>query len=197
MNKKILSMLDTTKKKAGAVVLSTALVTALGVSTVFAANSINFLQVKMENGVKSYSTDNGKTWSQDAPYGMTVNDEEGKLTISNGDPSKLGEGKGILTKMEDGIRYYSTDGGKTWSQDAPYGVTARDENGKITISNGAPKDDKGNSLLIKMEDGIRNYSTDGGKTWSKTPPKSITVNEDGAVVSSYVYVSYLLIQMSR
>ena len=31
------------------------------------------LAIKSENGVKSYSADNGKTWSQNAPDGAVVN----------------------------------------------------------------------------------------------------------------------------
>lgn len=30
-----------------------------------------------------------------------------------------------------------------------------------------------------MENGVRSYSTDGGKTWSKEVPKGVTVSEDG------------------
>jgi len=131
MNNKILSKLDTTKKKAGAIVLCTVLVAALGVGTVFAANSINTLQVKVENGVRSYSTDGGKNWSQDAPEGVTVSEEDGKITITNGVPPKDGEGGGMLIKVEDGIRYFSTDGGRTWSQNAPEGVTVNEDGSVI------------------------------------------------------------------
>ncbi len=128
---KILSKLDTTKKKAGAIVLCGALVAALGVGTVYAASSMNSLQVKMENGVRSYSRDGGKSWSQDAPDGVVVSDKDGKLTITNGIPSKDDEGNGMLSKMEDGIRYYSTDGGKSWSQNAPKGVTVNEDGSVI------------------------------------------------------------------
>ncbi|AST58424.1 hypothetical protein BFT35_01700 [Thermoanaerobacterium thermosaccharolyticum] len=131
MNKKILSRLDTTKKKAGAIVLCTALVAALGIGTVFAANSMNSLQVKMENGVRIYSTDDGKTWSQNAPDGVTVSDKDGKITVTNGVPTKNGEGNGMLIKMKDGVRYYSTDGGKSWSQKAPKGVTVNEDGSVI------------------------------------------------------------------
>lgn len=131
MNNKILSKLDTTKKKAGAIVLCTALVAVLGAGTAFAASSMNSLQVKMEKGVRSYSTDGGKTWSQDAPDGVTVSDKDGKLTITNGVPPKDGEGNGMLIKMEDGVRYYSADGGKSWSQNAPEGVTVNEDGSVI------------------------------------------------------------------
>ncbi|MGE5614458.1 MAG: exo-alpha-sialidase [Bacillota bacterium] len=132
MNSKIFSKLDTTKKKAGAVVLCIVLVAALGAGTVFAARSMSFLQVRMENGVRTYSTDGGRTWSQDAPDGVTVSEEDGKITITNSVFPKGGEGTGMLIKTEDGVRYYSVDGGKSWRQTAPEGVIV-DEDGPVFI----------------------------------------------------------------
>ncbi|AUS97185.1 hypothetical protein CDQ84_13430 [Clostridium thermosuccinogenes] len=131
MKNRIISMLDTTKKKVGAVALCGVLAAAIGTGAVFAANSMNTLQVKMENGVRSYSTDDGKTWSTNAPEGVTVSEEDGKITITKGIPPKDGDGNGMLIKMEDGVRFFSTDGGKTWSQNAPEGVTVN-QDGSVT-----------------------------------------------------------------
>ncbi|MBB6214515.1 hypothetical protein HNQ80_000595 [Anaerosolibacter carboniphilus] len=186
MKNKTLSMLDTAKKKVGAIALCGALVAAIGAGTAFAANSITSLQVKMENGVRSYSMDDGKTWSQNAPDGIMVNDKDGKLTISSGTPPKDSEGKGLLSKVENGVRSYSTDGGETWSEKAPDG--AKDgvtigEDGKITHMNGIPSGDaNGTGLQIKMENGVRFYSTDGGKTWSKNAPNGVTIGDDGKII---------------
>lgn len=69
MKNKILSMLDITKKKVSAVVLCGVFITAIGTGTAIAANSMNSLQVNMENGITSYSTDGGNTWSKNAPDG--------------------------------------------------------------------------------------------------------------------------------
>jgi len=135
MNKKILSKLDTTKKKVGAIVLSTVLLGTLAVGTANAASSMNPLQVKTENGVQRYSTDGGKTWSQNAPEGVTVSDKDGKFTITNGIPPKDGEGDGMLIKTENGVRYYSIDGGKTWSQNAPEGVTVNEDGSVVANYN--------------------------------------------------------------
>lgn len=61
--------------------------------------------------------------------------------LTKGIPPKDGEGNGMLSKMENGIRYFSTDGGMTWSQAVPEGVTVREEDGRLTIINGVtPKD---------------------------------------------------------
>ncbi len=129
MKSKILSRLDTTKKKVGAIVFGGALVAAISTGTAFAANTINSLQIKMENGIASYSTDDGNTWSTNVPEGVTVS-EDGKVTVTNGIPPKDGE-QGLLSKVEDGIRTYSTDGGNTWSTNVPAGA----EDSEQTIGN--------------------------------------------------------------
>ena len=81
------------------------------------------------------STDGGKTWSQNAPEGVTVSDKDGKFTITNGIPPKDGEGDGMLIKTENGVRYYSIDGGKTWSQNAPEGVTVNEDGSVVANYN--------------------------------------------------------------
>lgn len=40
---------------------------------------------------------------------------------------QLKDGKGLLSKVENGVRSYSTDGGKTWSEKVPDGVTVGSE----------------------------------------------------------------------
>jgi hypothetical protein len=108
-----------------------ALIASIGAASASAADSVDTpsrdavktsLLVKEENGVRSYSTDDGKTWSSTAPDGVSLSDIDGKLTISNGIPPKDGDGKGLLSKVENGVRTYSTDGGKTWSTTAPEGA---------------------------------------------------------------------------
>lgn len=85
----------------------------------------------MEDSIRYFSTDGGDTWSQTAPEGVMVREEDGKITITNGIPPKDGEGNGMLSKVEDGVRCYSTDGGMTWSQDAPEGVTVNEDGSVI------------------------------------------------------------------
>lgn len=120
---KISSLMAPTKKKVGVALLSGALIAAVATGTALAADSKTSLMSKMENGVTSFSTDDGKTWSDKAPEGVKVSEEDGKLTISNGTAPKDGpEGVPSLTKVEDGVTSYSTDNGKTWSTTAPEGA---------------------------------------------------------------------------
>ncbi|KLU63336.1 hypothetical protein CEB3_c03160 [Peptococcaceae bacterium CEB3] len=135
------SFLDTRKKKAGAILLSGVLITALGTGAAYAANATNAGQSLMakvqKNGVASYSTDGGQTWSQNAPAGVTKTiGPDGQVTLTNGNkPQGHGEGHGLLARVQDGVTTYSTDGGNTWSQNAPAGVTTGPD-GHVTISNG-------------------------------------------------------------
>lgn len=141
MKKNMLSKLSTSKK----IVICTALVATLGAGTALAANSFQSLELKMDDGVISYSTDEGTTWNQDIPEGVTVDQEDGAVIITGDatqDDSTLGTGtaleansyESLELKMDDGAISYSTDEGMTWSQDIPEGVTVDQENGSITIT---------------------------------------------------------------
>ena len=174
MKSKILSV----KKQVGTFVLCGALVTAIGVGTALAATPATCLQVKMKDGVKTYSTDGGKTWTEKVPDGMTISEKDGQFTLLNGTPLKDADGWDILVKMKDGVRTFSTDGGETWTEKAPDGVTINEKDGKFTILNGTPlKDADGQSILVKMKDGVRTFSTDGGETWTEKAPDGVTINE--------------------
>ena len=78
-------------------------------------------------------------------------------------------------RMEDGVVMYSIDGGETWSEDMPEGMS-------IEIATmGA---DHENAFEVKMdEDGTLQYSIDGGETWSTEVPETyiVTVDDDGNV----------------
>ncbi|MCL5996194.1 MAG: hypothetical protein M1546_09065, partial [Chloroflexi bacterium] len=64
------------------------------------------------------------------------------------------DGKGLLSKVENGVRSYSTDDGKTWSEKAPDGVTVSDEDGKVTIMNGVPPTDADGKAPDGAEDSM-------------------------------------------
>jgi Neuraminidase (sialidase) len=118
------------KKRVGAWLACGAVVATLGTigaASVSAASPFTMLQVKTENGVKRYSTDDGKTWSTEAPDGVTERtNADGRMTITRGiaptdgnGPTETSGQTSLLVKVEDGVQQYSTDGGKTWSKQLP------------------------------------------------------------------------------
>ncbi len=130
------------------------------------------LMVKDIDGKKQYSTDGGKTWSEQAPEGVETIIEDGKSTTSMGGlppiPA-LKEGSGlhtssVLKKDIDGKSQYSTDGGNTWSDQAPEGIPAPGE-----------EPPAGAGFMAKNENGKMSYSTDGGQTWSDKAPDGMTI----------------------
>lgn len=119
------------KKRVGTWIACGALVATIatiGATSVSASNLFTMLQVKVEDGVTHYSTDDGTTWSTEAPDGVTATmDADGKVTVTRGNPPAAGEGSptevsghtSLLVKVENGVTKYSTDGGQTWSEQLP------------------------------------------------------------------------------
>ncbi len=82
-------------------------------------------------------------------------------------------------KQENGVNLYSTDGGKTWDKHTP---TTKDQAVKIvSMKDGIAQFEAVNEadlknaessmqIMIKQENGVNLYSTDGGKTWDKHTP---------------------------
>jgi len=179
-------IMNITKKKAGASILCGALVLTLGTGKAFASDVDDSVQIKNENGVITYSIDGGQTWSEDAPEGLTgFESEDGKIKIKNANISKGDIGISVQVKLEDGVKLYSTDGGQTWSENAPEGLTEfKNEDGKIEIKNAnISRDDIGINVKVKLEDGVKLYSTDGGQTWNENAPEGVEAftKEDGKV----------------
>jgi len=124
MKNKTGSILKTRNKKVTAVAICGLLTLTLGIGGAFAAVANEKSLSKVENGVRTYSTNDGQTWSEKAPDGLTETvNADGTTTAIAGNPPKDGSG-GIMVKSEKGGKtLYSTDGGKTWSASAPAGVT--------------------------------------------------------------------------
>lgn len=141
MNRKIGTILDTGKKKAIALTMSGALILALSTGVVLAANAASVttdVQVKDNNGARVYSTDDGKTWGKNAPDGLIeATNEDGTFTASIGTDT-LPDGGIIAQSNEDGTASYSTDGGKTWSKNAPEGITTSvsEDGSSISVKSG-------------------------------------------------------------
>ncbi|WP_248929248.1 sialidase family protein [Paenibacillus hamazuiensis] len=187
MKAKFSSMMDTTvKKKAGVALLCGALFATIAAGTALAAELKSPLLTKTDNGVRTYSTDGGKTWGTNYDGAETIETKDGKPTVANVLPAGGANAKGLLIKHEDGVTLYSADGGKTWSKTAPAGfdaggsgpATYKQENGTSSIQR-TSEDTNGDGLLSKVENGVRTYSTDGGKTWSEEAPEGLTVIDSG------------------
>lgn len=139
------------------------------------------LTMKQEGDTWQFSSDGGNTWSDKVPENVEVGedgtitwgDKEGidsdALTPSKIDPfsdtlrdsrdlvedwSTVRVAEGVLMKLKDDKLVYSTDEGKTWTEDIPKELT-----------------DKVNSVIANEQEGKMTYSTDGGKTWSEEKPE--------------------------
>lgn len=139
-----------------AIMAAAVLMTALTTGFAYAANGgFNTLTVTVgEDGVVRYSTDDGQTWSEEAPEGAAVTivstadgvagtvsiSQEG--VVSQGPPSielPAGEEAVLVTRNTFSASgeevQYSTDGGKTWSSEPPAGTqtqTQTDADGTVT-----------------------------------------------------------------
>lgn len=144
MKEKLALALNTGKKKATAIALSTALVLSIGALSAFAANSLESLQVTVDDsGAAQYSTDGGQTWSHEVPDGVTASaGKNGEQSLFIGTPSRdavndvnaavdavasANANADVAVNNEDGKFLYSKDGGQTWSENAPAGVTVDEE----------------------------------------------------------------------
>ncbi|GAC40787.1 sialidase family protein, partial [Paenibacillus popilliae] len=69
------------------------------------------------------------------------------------------------------------DDGQTWSETAPEGMPAfKMGEGNIIIKNKfASKEGMKSKVMVKLEDGVKLYSTDDGQTWSEQAPEGMSV----------------------
>ena len=129
-------MEKTRKKKILVGLLCGVLVLAIGTGVAMASGTFEKSLTKVEDGVVSTSYDDGATWTQGVPDGMEITEtEDGGTLVTMGEPPADGAdtGDSLMSKMVDGTMQYSTDGGQTWSEDVPDGVTVEEgEDGKIT-----------------------------------------------------------------
>ncbi|MGG5332780.1 sialidase family protein [Enterococcus sp. AZ163] len=151
--------------------------------------------MKQEDGKWKFSSDGGKTWTEEVPEGVEV-DKDGTLTWKSEDGNKLSE-----FNSEENSWKYSEDGGKTWSDPlkdvedwlkngftvpVEGGVSMKFQDGKIFYSTDGGKtwseevpegfSDKVKSVITKQtEDDKTLYSTDGGKTWSEEKPEGFEI----------------------
>ncbi len=170
--KRFFLKLSPVKRRVGAAIVIGALLLTAGAFSAFAADSDSpatggtpadeNLLVRVNDGSARYSTDGGDTWADGLPEG--------------------------------GATHFSTDGGQTWNDGLP--PEGAEGDGPTLVVNGtapnggmppmadgaaAPGEGFGGSLMVRDENGDTRYSTDGGQTWTDTPPAGVTVDEDGRV----------------
>ena len=123
MNEKVNTIFQGKKIRVSSIAICAVLMLIIGTMTAFAAVNAEKNLVKNENGVVSHSSDDGATWQEGAPEGMTqIINEDGSTLSYVGDPPEEVAGS-LSIRHENGVASYSTDGGKTWSDKAPNGFT--------------------------------------------------------------------------
>jgi len=144
MNINLFSKHHLTKKKVGAFLVFGLLIGLLSVGTVLATESNSSISIEEEDGVVQFSVDDGQTWREETPEGLTVIEEGDQQIITDGDLFDVsGDDE---TSLEEGEIRYSLDGGETWIE-------------------ANPEQNTGN-IETEVVDGVLKYSTDGGKTWT-------------------------------
>jgi hypothetical protein len=128
----------------GIVVGTVACLLALGSIAIYAADGVFGVAVTVEDGKASYSTD-GKVWNDGLPpeeiegeYSITAIEDEDVSAIESAGTIPDGV-TNLVVKTEDGKTQFSTDGGKTWRDEAPAGVNVEkdDSVGTVTVSSGS------------------------------------------------------------
>src|SRR5690625_355971 len=127
------------KKKFGVFLGVGLMIGILSVSTVLAAESNRSISIEEEDGVVGFSVDDGQTWSEEIPEGLTVIEEGNQQVITDGDLFDV-SGNDEMAPLEEGEIRYSLDGGETWI---------------VTESN--PEQNTG-SIETKIVDGVLKYS---------------------------------------
>lgn len=146
---KFSTLIRTGKKKAITLALVGALAITLGGGAAVTANAAGIqledvtsfftwesdenanLSVRDEDGVRSYSTDGGNTWSETAPEGLVVSEvADASVCVQDGGISSISVNMG-----ENEVPQYSIDGGATWSTELPEGmsITVEENGNSITM----------------------------------------------------------------
>lgn len=132
----------------------------------FADEEGNSVIMKREKDSWQFSSDGGKSWTDEVPDGVEVA-KDGTLTWTSEDGEQQSQ-----FDPSSGQWKYSEDGGKTWS-DPLQDIEDWIENGfTMTVAEG---------ILMKLQDGKVLYSTDEGKTWSEEVPEGLEPPENSVI----------------
>jgi len=119
------------------------------------------------NGEKwEYSTDGGKTWTDTPPDGVKV-DEDGGVTMRQGEGDiEDFDLDAFMKDVDDMVESTMADVNERYGDVMPEG------------SEGGSFFTYGDSIARQV-DGVWEFSSDGGETWTNEPPEGIEVSEDG------------------
>ncbi|SHF40861.1 BNR/Asp-box repeat-containing protein [Seinonella peptonophila] len=185
--KRFFSSLSSTKKMLGITAVCGALVLSIGTGATFAEKAESGTKsglkdqfefktqpiVKAGTGPTLYSNNNGKNKVQFSPNEAIPNQ---KFALNE---------KKLQVRTQNGKTEFSTDGGKTWSKTPPKDVIVGKDGSIIFTTDDKSLDpNKGakSKLLVRQIKGKTEFSTDDGKTWSKTPPKGVIVGKNGSII---------------
>lgn len=132
-------------------------------------------KIRRSNNKWQFSSDDGKTWTETPPEGIYEGNDgrlyyesekiKGMNNESKGEiadfPFEDESGNSVIMKRENDSWQFSSDGGETWTDEAPEGVEVGDD-GTVTW-----KSEDGKQVSeYDPSNGQWKYSDDGGKTWS-------------------------------
>lgn len=115
-----------------------------------------------------YSVDNGETWTDEVPEGVTVHEDKSlTLTTDTGDyaPAAWEQGlhswlASVYEEVDNLINDALPEGHEAWGSFVRFGET----------------------VARRTDEGQWEYSTDGGEAWTDEAPEGFSVNESGTML---------------
>lgn len=113
-----------------------------------------------------YSTDGGQTWTDTPPDGVRV-EEDGGLTMWQGEGDiEDFDLDAYMKEVDDMIDSIQSEVKERYGDVMPEGS---EEGSFFTFGDS----------IARQVDGVWEFSSDGGETWTNEPPEGIEMNEDG------------------
>lgn len=127
--------------------------------------SINDTRMRWNGEKWEYSTDGGETWSDTPPDGVSV-DEDGNIWHGEGNMEDF-DREAFMQDVDDMVNDIMSDVDERYGDVMPEG------------SEGSSFFTYGDTIARKV-DGVWEFSSDEGETWTNEPPEGIEVSEDGS-----------------
>jgi len=127
--------------------------------------SINDTRMRWNGEKWEYSTDGGETWTDTPPDGVSV-DDDGNIWHGDGNMEDF-DREAFMQDVDDMVNDIMSDMSERYGDVMPEG------------SEGGSFFTYGDTIARKA-DGIWEFSSDEGETWTNEPPEGIEVSEDGS-----------------